>query len=358
MKLLLSLLVAAVLLPSTAGAATRDANYSGGEGSTASRLDIAAAHASYDDAGTLTLTMRFAEPAPDPLPDGVLRWTVSSAGTPDDLSCPARRSGDISVRVTALSGSTAYAYKRVGRLEPEALSFPYSFGADRRTVTTTISEPGIADRDYRCIEATTDFDAELDTTDRVPFRLPLEQLTVRRGQKLHKSSKRPGSTTLAIQATDGANVTLRVKRRGKLFYSRNLTAHQGSPFRKRFRWSCAKPGAFRFTVQAKDAYGKKLTRRGGWKVSARRCARLERAERRAAERRAQRRAERERQRQRRENQSDGGSGGGCAPGYSPCLPITGDLDCDEIDDSLKPIRVTGADQYDLDRDRDGSGCDT
>ena len=49
--------------------------------------------------------------------------------------------------------------------------------------------------------------------------------------------------------------------------------------------------------------------------------------------------------------------GRCRAGYSPCLPIVADLDCAEIDDSLKPIRVTGDDPYRLDADGDGLGCD-
>lgn len=47
----------------------------------------------------------------------------------------------------------------------------------------------------------------------------------------------------------------------------------------------------------------------------------------------------------------------CAPGYRPCLPVRADLDCDQIAERLKPIRVTGADPYDLDRDGDGLGCE-
>ena len=50
--------------------------------------------------------------------------------------------------------------------------------------------------------------------------------------------------------------------------------------------------------------------------------------------------------------------GQCEPGYSPCLPITSDLDCGDIDDSLKPIRVTGNDPYRLDADGDGLGCES
>jgi hypothetical protein len=47
----------------------------------------------------------------------------------------------------------------------------------------------------------------------------------------------------------------------------------------------------------------------------------------------------------------------CAPGYRPCLPVRADLDCDQIADRLKPVRVTGSDPYDLDRDGDGLGCE-
>jgi endonuclease YncB( thermonuclease family) len=47
-------------------------------------------------------------------------------------------------------------------------------------------------------------------------------------------------------------------------------------------------------------------------------------------------------------------GGDCMAGYSPCLPITGDLDCGEIGHS---VLVTGSDPYRLDADGDGTGCD-
>jgi hypothetical protein len=47
----------------------------------------------------------------------------------------------------------------------------------------------------------------------------------------------------------------------------------------------------------------------------------------------------------------------CAKGYTPCLPVVADLDCDQIPDSKKPVRVTGSDPYGLDRDRDGLGCE-
>jgi hypothetical protein len=49
--------------------------------------------------------------------------------------------------------------------------------------------------------------------------------------------------------------------------------------------------------------------------------------------------------------------GGCLAGYSPCLPAVGDLDCADIDDSLKPIHVSGGDPYRLDSDGDGLACE-
>jgi len=48
------------------------------------------------------------------------------------------------------------------------------------------------------------------------------------------------------------------------------------------------------------------------------------------------------------------SAGSCMAGYSPCLPITGDLDCGDIGHS---VLVTGSDPYRLDADGDGTGCD-
>ncbi len=47
----------------------------------------------------------------------------------------------------------------------------------------------------------------------------------------------------------------------------------------------------------------------------------------------------------------------CAPGYKPCLPVRADLDCGQMPDAMKPVRVTGADPYGLDTDRDGLGCE-
>lgn len=53
----------------------------------------------------------------------------------------------------------------------------------------------------------------------------------------------------------------------------------------------------------------------------------------------------------------GSPGGSCEPGYTPCLPITSDLDCGDIPDSKKPIHVTGSDPYRLDGDGDGIACE-
>jgi hypothetical protein len=45
----------------------------------------------------------------------------------------------------------------------------------------------------------------------------------------------------------------------------------------------------------------------------------------------------------------------CHPSYDPCLPITGDLDCGDIGQT---VHVIGPDDYRLDGDGDGFGCDS
>jgi hypothetical protein len=52
----------------------------------------------------------------------------------------------------------------------------------------------------------------------------------------------------------------------------------------------------------------------------------------------------------------------CHPSYTPCLPIVSDVDCpggsgDGPVYAPGPVQVTGPDEYDLDRDGDGTGCD-
>jgi micrococcal nuclease len=48
----------------------------------------------------------------------------------------------------------------------------------------------------------------------------------------------------------------------------------------------------------------------------------------------------------------------CHPSYDPCLPIVGDLDCPDVRAmGLSPVHVIGPDDYRLDRDHDGLGCE-
>ncbi|MBM6405409.1 PASTA domain-containing protein [Phycicoccus sp. CSK15P-2] len=51
----------------------------------------------------------------------------------------------------------------------------------------------------------------------------------------------------------------------------------------------------------------------------------------------------------------------CTPGYDPCLPPASDYDCAGGSGNgpayTGPVRVTGSDPYDLDRDGDGVACD-
>jgi endonuclease YncB( thermonuclease family) len=48
----------------------------------------------------------------------------------------------------------------------------------------------------------------------------------------------------------------------------------------------------------------------------------------------------------------------CHPSYDPCLPIVSDLDCPDVRDLGKaPVDVIGPDEYRLDRDTDGLGCE-
>jgi len=60
------------------------------------------------------------------------------------------------------------------------------------------------------------------------------------------------------------------------------------------------------------------------------------------------------------SRSSGGgnsTGDGCQAGYSPCLPRVANLNCADIPESKKPVRVTGADPYRLDGDGDGVACE-
>ena len=58
---------------------------------------------------------------------------------------------------------------------------------------------------------------------------------------------------------------------------------------------------------------------------------------------------------------DAGGTSNCTTGYSPCLPPASDYDCRGGSGNgpkyTGPVRVTGSDPYDLDRDGDGVGCE-
>ena len=45
----------------------------------------------------------------------------------------------------------------------------------------------------------------------------------------------------------------------------------------------------------------------------------------------------------------------CSPHYEPCLPVTDDLNCSDLDSQ---VRVVGEDLYNLDRDGNGVGCES
>jgi len=90
-----------------------------------------------------------------------------------------------------------------------------------------------------------------------------------------------------------------------------------------------------------------------------RAARSERAEERR-ERAARLRRERAEDRARRaEAEDEPAEEGLCAPAYEQCLPIRRDLNCDDIDEADKPIKVKDPDDdpYELDRENDGVACE-
>jgi len=52
---------------------------------------------------------------------------------------------------------------------------------------------------------------------------------------------------------------------------------------------------------------------------------------------------------------------GCHPSYDPCVPIASDVDCAGGSGNgpayTGPVRVVGPDEYDLDQDGNGMGCE-
>lgn len=48
----------------------------------------------------------------------------------------------------------------------------------------------------------------------------------------------------------------------------------------------------------------------------------------------------------------------CHPSYPDvCLPADRDVDCKDIPDNQKPVRIDGPDVHRLDSDKDGWGCE-
>jgi endonuclease YncB( thermonuclease family) len=55
----------------------------------------------------------------------------------------------------------------------------------------------------------------------------------------------------------------------------------------------------------------------------------------------------------------GGAGAKCHPSYDPCLPVVDDLDCAEVRAlGAAPVSVKGPDDYMLDAEEDGLGCES
>ncbi|RKQ93152.1 hypothetical protein C8N24_3012 [Solirubrobacter pauli] len=167
------------------------------------------------------------------------------------------------------------------------------------------------------------------------------------------SATAAGSGRLTVDATRGAAVTLTVKRGTRTVRTSRFSLgtdqdDKVKPVTVSVALPCRTPGRYTATAIAADRYGKQLTATGSWTVSKTRCAKLKRA---AARKRA---AAKRRKTARRKAQTPRSS---CMGGYSPCLPVTSDLDCDEIPESKKPVSVTGSDPYRLDADDDGVGCE-
>jgi hypothetical protein len=59
-----------------------------------------------------------------------------------------------------------------------------------------------------------------------------------------------------------------------------------------------------------------------------------------------------------QNLVGGGTAEKCHPSYDPCLPIVDDLDCAEVRAlDAAPVTVKGPDDYMLDAEEDGLGCE-
>ena len=97
-------------------------------------------------------------------------------------------------------------------------------------------------------------------------------LTVKRRLRPGRTRRAPGRTTLSIEGAPGTSLTLLVWRGRGPKKSTALTI--GSTGRKTatFRWSCSRPGTYRYEVVNRTS----KPVRGGWTVSRRRCRSLPR----------------------------------------------------------------------------------
>lgn len=130
-----------------------------------SQPDIEQVRTVYDAAGTLTLTMRFYAPLPDPAHESA-RFAVSQFGdrgldqgrdpqTQSEFGCSAYHNGDATVDINDVGRS----YDTNGALLVGGYSglvwAPTTFSADRREVSVSFSHAAIANRGYVCTDAFT-----------------------------------------------------------------------------------------------------------------------------------------------------------------------------------------------------------
>ena len=97
-------------------------------------------------------------------------------------------------------------------------------------------------------------------------------LTVKRRLHPGRTRRAPGTTTLEIQGSPGATVVIRVWRGKGRKRSATVTLDANGRHTATFKWSCARPGTYRYEV----AGGTSRPVRGSWTVSRRRCRSLPR----------------------------------------------------------------------------------
>lgn len=104
---------------------------------------------------------------------------------------------------------------------------------------------------------------------------PLSTLGVTTRARLGRSSRAPGKTELLVKVTPYTPVRIELRRNGRRYVSR-FAGDDRSTLRFSVPWSCRDPGGrFRYTVTARDATGKTLTRSGSFRpISAGYCRQL------------------------------------------------------------------------------------